>query len=193
MKIFTALYEKSIEWSQHRLANLWLGIVSFTESSFFIVPPDIMLAPMTLAKPQEWFKLATITTVTSVLGGLFGYLIGYLLITEILPLLEQWGQLPKYEQAKQWFADYGILSILIASFTPVPYKIFTVAAGALSMNLPLFIIMSLIGRGLRYGLICWLVKSFGKKIVNRVYKYLDIIGWGIFAIILIYILIHLTT
>ena len=193
MKIFTALYEKSLVWSQHRAANVWLGIVSFTESCIFIIPPDIMLAPMTLAKPQEWLKLGLITTITSVLGGLFGYVIGYLLIAEILPFLEQWGQLDKYNQAKEQFALYGITIILIASFTPIPYKIFTIAAGALSMNIPLFIIMSLIGRGARYLLICWLVKQFGNKIINHIHKYLDWIGWLIVIFVVIYISIRYIT
>lgn len=187
MKIFSTLYEKSLLWSQHRLANVWLGIVSFTESSVFILPPDFMLAPMTLAKPQQWLRLTIITTITSVLGGVFGYLIGLVLINEILPLLQQWGQMEKYQEAKNWFLSYGVLSILVASFTPIPYKIFTIAAGALSMNLPLFILMSLIGRGTRYGLICWLIKQFGNKIINYIHKYMDWIGWSVVILIAIYI------
>lgn len=186
MKIFTSLYERSLVWSEHRLANLWLGIVSFTESCIFIIPPDIMLAPMTLAKPKEWLKFAGITTITSLLGGSVGYLLGYWLMRDILPLLDTWGQMEKYEQAKTWFTAYGIVSLLVASFTPIPYKIFAIVTGALSMNFPLFVVFSFIGRGSRYGLIAWLVKQYGQKIINHVHRYLEHIGWGFVVLVALY-------
>jgi len=114
MGIFSAIYEKVMGWSRHRLATYWLALVSFTESSFFLIPPDVMLAPMTLAKPHKAWFYAGLTTLMSVLGGLLGYLIGLFAIDAILPWLSDLGYMPKYELAQAWFEKWGFWAILMA-------------------------------------------------------------------------------
>jgi len=128
MKIFSKLYDRVLSWSVHPHATRYLGVVSFTESSFFPIPPDVLLAPMTLAQPKRWVYLAALTTVTSVLGGLFGYVIGQVAIDAVMPWLQKVGYVGHFETAQRWFADYGFWAIFAAGFTPIPYKVFTVAA-----------------------------------------------------------------
>jgi membrane protein YqaA with SNARE-associated domain len=159
MAIFTALYDRCMTWARHRHAAWYLGGLSFAESSFFPVPPDVMLAPMSMARPERATMYALLTTLASVVGGLFGYLIGYFAFEAIAPWLERAGHMPAYLKGKAWFEEWGFWAILIAGFSPIPYKVFTIAAGSLAMNLPLFVIGSLIGRGGRFflvaGLLAW--------------------------------------
>jgi membrane protein YqaA with SNARE-associated domain len=130
MKIFSPLYDRALHWSRHPHAERYLAGVSFAESSFFPIPPDVLLAPMTLARPERWWRLAALTTVTSVLGGLLGYLIGYVAIEAVTPLLHRVGYWEHFETAHDWFERYGFWAIFAAGFTPIPYKVFTIAAGA---------------------------------------------------------------
>ena len=177
-------------WSLHRHAPWYLGIVSFTESSFFVIPPDVMLAPMALAKPEKAWRYALITTVLSVLGGILGYLIGYLAFDWVAPILTDLGQWHHYETAQSWFADMGFWAVLLAGFTPIPYKIFTIAAGALFMPMLPFIAASLLGRGARFFLVAGLMKFGGAKMDDLMRKYLDKVGWLLaLAVIGLYFLI----
>jgi len=150
-------------------------------------PPDVMLAPMTLANPDRWWRLALLTTVASVLGGLLGYCIGYFGIDAVTPYLEKWGYIDSLERARSWFAEYGFWAIFIAGFSPIPYKVFTIAAGAVGMLLPLFVFASLVGRGARYLLVAGLVRAGGPKLEQNLRKHVDRLG--IAATILIVILI----
>jgi len=183
MKIFSGLYHKVMAWSRHRLATYWLALVSFTESSFFIIPPDVMLAPMTLAKPHKAWFYAGLTTVMSVLGGLLGYLIGLYAIDFILPWLTDLGYMPKYELAQAWFEKWGFWAILMAGFTPIPYKVFTVAAGAASMALIPFIFGSIVGRGLRFFLVAGLMRWGGADLEKQLSLWVDRLGWAMVVII----------
>ena len=142
MRLFSRLYERVLDWSRHRHATRYLCALSFAESSFFPIPPDVMLAPMTLARPERGWRLAMLTTVASVAGGLLGYLIGWLAIDAVTPWLVSLGYLDVYERARSWFDEWGVWAIFVAGFTPIPYKIFTIAAGALTMFLPGFVIGS---------------------------------------------------
>ncbi len=177
MKIFGPLYERVLGWSRHRHAPWYLGGLSFAESSFFPIPPDVMLAPMALARPERWVFLATLTTLASVLGGLFGYLIGWLAIDLIEPYIHAWGYGEAYATARAWFADWGFLAVLVAGFSPIPYKIFTITAGALTMNLPLFLAASFAGRGGRFYLVAWLVAKAGPGMEPVLRRYVEWLGW----------------
>lgn len=177
MKLFSSLYAKSMQWARHKYATYWLALVSFTESSFFLIPPDVMLAPMSLAKPNKAWFYALVTTVASVLGGLLGYLIGSFAFEMIEPLIHSMGYWHKFELAQQWFTDYGFWAILLAGFTPIPYKVFTIASGVAGMLLLPFILGSLIGRGGRFFLVASLMYWGGQALEQRLHKMVDVLGW----------------
>lgn len=189
MAIFANLYDRVLSWSRHPHAERYLGIVSFTESSFFPIPPDVLLAPMTLARPPRWLRLAALTTFTSVLGGLLGYLIGQIAIDAVLPWLTQIGYLEHFRTAESWFAEYGFWAIFAAGFTPIPYKVFTIAAGAASMGLLPFVLGSFIGRGARFFLVAALVRFGGAPIEQHLRRYIDIIGWTALGLIVVILLL----
>jgi membrane protein YqaA with SNARE-associated domain len=189
MKIFSRLYERAITWSRHPHAERYLAAVSFTESSFFPVPPDVLLAPMTLAQPGRWLRLAAVTTVASVLGGLLGYLIGYTALEAVTPLLHRIGYWTYFETAHEWFERYGFWAIFAAGFTPIPYKVFTVAAGAAHMALLPFALGSLVGRGARYLLVAGLVRWGGAPIEHHIRRYIDRIGWATLVAVIVALLL----
>lgn len=167
-----------MRWAQHRHAPWYLGALSFAESSFFPIPPDVMLAPMTLARPQLAWHYALLTTITSVLGGLLGYVIGLFLFELIEPLLHELGYWGTYQEAVAWFTEWGFWAIFLAGFSPIPYKIFTIAAGTMSMSLPLFVLASLIGRGARFMLVAGLMRWGGVRMENLLRIHIERIGWA---------------
>lgn len=185
MKIFSALYDRALAWSRHPHAERYLAAVSFTESAFFPIPPDVLLAPMTLAHPPRWLRLVALTTIASVLGGLFGYVIGYLAIEAVTPLLQRVGYWGYFLTAQDWFARYGFWAIFTAGFTPIPYKVFTVAAGAAHMALLPFIAGSVIGRGGRFFLVAALVRFGGAPIERHIRRYIDGLGWATLVLLVI--------
>lgn len=185
MRLFGRLYDGMMQASRHRHANWYLGTISAAESSFFPIPPDVMLAPMTLARPREWAFLAALTTAASVVGGMFGYLIGHFLLDAALPLIERLGYLSAYQQASDWFGRYGFWAVFAAGFTPVPYKVFTISAGAAQMALLPFLLGSLIGRGGRFFLVAGLVRALGPRIEPRLRQYVDTIGWTVLGVLAI--------
>ncbi len=177
MRIFSSLYEKVMSWVVHRHAQWYLVGLSFTESSFFPIPPDVMLAPMALATPKRALYLAGITTLASVAGGILGYLIGAYAFDVITPVLQSAGYWERYLKAQEWFVEWGVYAIFIAGFSPIPYKVFTIAAGALSMAFLPFVLASLVGRGLRFYLVASLMMWGGEKMEALLRKYVDILGW----------------
>ena len=185
MKIFSALYDRVLRWSAHPHAPRYLGGLSFAESSFFPIPPDVMLAPMTLAKPEKAHDYAALTTIASVLGGVLGWLIGFFAIEMVEPLIEQIGYMDKYQRVVEWFAEWGFWAILIAGFSPIPYKLFTIAGGALGIGLLPFILASFIGRGARFYLVAFAVAWGGPKVESHLREYVDRIGWISVLLILI--------
>lgn len=187
MKVFTYLYDKTLGWSKHKHAPKYLAGMSFAESSFFPIPPDVMLMPMALAKPEKAMWFAMITTVFSLLGGLFGYFIGYALLDVVLPILESLNYITKYEKAVGFFEEYGFWIVFIAGFSPIPYKLVTIAAGASAMALLPFIIASFIGRGARFFLVAYLMKVGGEKYEPKIRQSVDMIGYGLIVLILGYI------
>ena len=182
MRLFSPLYARAMHWARHRHAPVYLGTMSFAESSFFPVPPDVMLAPMCLARPERAWRFALLTTVTSVAGGLAGYAIGYFAFEALAPWLQTTKYWASYQTAVQWFSDYGFWAVFIAGFSPIPYKVFTIAAGALSMALLPFTLASIIGRGARFYLVAGLMKWGGERMEAALHRYVDRIGWATVAL-----------
>ncbi|MDX1605785.1 MAG: VTT domain-containing protein [Candidatus Competibacterales bacterium] len=167
-----------MRWVQHRHAPWYLGALSFAESSFFPIPPDVMLAPMSLARPQRAWHYALLTTVTSVLGGLLGYLIGLFLFELATPWLHSLGYWDSYLRAVAWFDVWGFWAIFLAGFSPIPYKIFTITAGAIAMAVPVFVLASFIGRGARFLLVAALMRWGGMRMEAMLRTHIERIGWA---------------
>ena len=178
MKIFSVLYERAMRWAAHRHAPRYLAGLSFAESSFFPIPPDVMLAPMTLARPDRGWLYAAITTAASVAGGVLGYLIGWLAIEALEPWMVRMGYDEAYLLARDWFDRWGFWAVLAAGFSPIPYKVFTIAAGAMLMFLPGFVLASLLGRGARFFLVAGLIVWGGAPMERAIRRHVDTLGWG---------------
>ena len=191
------LYKKCLELAKHKSSNFYLGLVSFIESSFFPIPPDAMIIPMVIAKKKEYLKIFLIASIFSVLGGIFGYLIGYLFFDLAMYVIEFYGYQDKVENLKltmsQGSGFLAWLSILfLAGFTPLPYKAFTISSGLIAFNLPIFIIVSLISRSLRFFIVAFLSYKFGELFTEFMEKHgskwFTIIG---IIIVIIFIIIYL--
>ncbi len=195
MKIFEPIYTTILGWAKHKHAERYLAGVSFAESSFFPIPVDVMLAPMVLADKDKAWRLAAITTVMSVLGGIFGYIIGYFFFEAYGDqILNYFNAYDTFELIKSKYAAHGILIILLAGFTPIPYKIFTIASGVLGIAFLPFVLLSLIGRGGRFFLVAGLVRLGGDKLEETIHKQVELLGWGTLALVAIggtaYYLLH---
>ncbi|MCZ6808696.1 MAG: DedA family protein [Proteobacteria bacterium] len=177
MRLFAPLYDRVLSWAGHRHAERYLGVLSFAESSFFPIPPDVMLAPMCLAQRARAWRFATVTTVTSLAGGIAGYAIGYYLLEAIEPWLHEMGYWPAYLNGRQWFDEWGVWAVFVAGFSPIPYKIFTISAGAAVLNFPGFVIASAISRGARFFLVAGLIVAGGQRMADVLPKYVERIGW----------------
>jgi len=182
VKLFGTLYDRVMDWARHRHAVRYLSAVSFAESSFFPVPVAIMLLPMALADiPKDW-KLAGITTFWSVLGGILGYIVGVSAFELVEPMLAHYAE--PLAKAKTWFGQYGAWVVLMAGFSPIPYKVFTLTAGALGLAFIPFVIASIIGRASQFYLIAALVTWLGPGMEPLVKKYVEWIGWAVVALIM---------
>ena len=195
--MFQTLYKKCLELAAHKSSNFYLGLVSFIESSFFPIPPDVMIIPMVIAKKKEFIKIFLIASIFSVLGGIFGYLIGYLFFDLAMFVIEFYGYENKVENLKLSMSEgsgfLAWLSILfLAGFTPLPYKAFTISSGLIAFNLPVFIVVSLISRSLRFFIVAYLSYKFGDLFTEYMNKYgskwFTIIG---IIIVIIFIFIYL--
>ena len=174
--MFQTLYKKCLELAAHKSSNFYLGLVSFIESSFFPIPPDAMIIPMVIAKKKEYLKIFLIASIFSVLGGILGYLIGYLFFDLAMHVIEFYGYQNKVENLKlsmsQGSGFLAWLSILfLAGFTPLPYKAFTISSGLIAFNLPIFIIVSLISRSLRFFIVAYLSYKFGELFTEFMEKH----------------------
>ena len=183
MKLFGPLYDRVLSWSRHPYAERYLAALSFAESSFFPIPPDVMLAPMCLADPPRTWRFAAITTVMSVLGGIAGYAIGYLLFESIEPWLRTSHYWDAYLQSREWFDTYGVWVVFVAGFSPIPYKIFTIAAGVAALNPVPFLIASIVGRGSRFFLVAGLIRAGGPRMEESLRKHVERVGWGVVVIV----------
>ncbi len=173
-----------MSWAQHRHAPYYLFGLSFAESSFFPIPPDVMLAPMALAKPQQAWNYAALTTIASVLGGILGYLIGAIAFNLVHPYIIHFGYEAYYQEIQIWFKTWGFWLMFFAGFAPIPYKLFTVAAGAMNIALLPFILGSTIGRGGRFFLVTLVMRWGGERIEKVVARYIERIGWFVVILLL---------
>ena len=173
--MFKALYLKTINLAGHKSSKFFLGIMSFIESFVFPIPPDVLIIPMTIAKKQDWSRIALIATIGSVLGACLGYFIGYVFFNEIgIKIFELYGvnnaSFLKDKMSSEGGTIAWITLLAIAGFSPIPFKLLTITSGFLHFNLFYFIIVSLITRGLRFFLIAFLIGNFGsamKKIIEK--------------------------
>ncbi|PWW35290.1 membrane protein YqaA with SNARE-associated domain [Idiomarina loihiensis] len=186
MKLFSALYDKVLSWTQHPRADIILGLLSFAESVIFPIPPDVMLAPMAMTQPKRAWRLAFLTTVTSVAGGILGYFLGYWAYESlVLPAVEALGYESKLLTVQGWFADWGVWIVFIAGFSPIPYKLFTVTAGVMQIAFFPFVIASAISRGMRFYLVAWLLRTGGPEMGVKLREYVDRIGWTLVILVII--------
>jgi len=164
--MFKTLYKKCLDLAAHKSSNFFLGVVSFVESSFFPIPPDAMIIPMVIANKKNYLKIFLIASIFSVLGGVFGYMLGAIFLDTAMNIIEFYGYEKKVISIKNNLSQgegfLAWLSILfLAGFTPLPYKAFTIASGLIGFNILVFIIVSLISRSLRFFLISYLSYRFG--------------------------------
>jgi len=184
MKIFSALYDWTLKWAKHKFAPYILTFVSFTESVIFPIPPDVLLAPMVLSKPERAWRLASLTTIASVVGGVCGYILGFLMFEPwIQPIIIELGYQERFDRVLAWFVEYGVWVVFIAGFSPIPYKLFTVSAGLLHMAFLPFLLASAVGRGMRFFLVAGLIKWGGEAMENKLRQWVDKIGWALVIII----------
>ena len=184
MKNIKKLYDWTIIKSKHPKAVWFLSLVSFSESSFFPIPPDIILIPMIIAKRTRAWFYAFVCTISSVLGGLFGYCIGYFFYNSICKIiLEYYGLTNQFIIFEEYYLKYGILIVIGAGITPFPYKFITIASGVFGLNVFLFTVVSFFSRGLRFYLLSFLLKFFGEKIEKLIDKYFNILAILFFVLL----------
>ncbi|MEW8681509.1 MAG: YqaA family protein [Candidatus Thiodiazotropha endolucinida] len=190
MPLFSSLYARTMQWSRHPHAPAYLAGLSFAESSFFPIPPDVMLAPMSMAQPNQAWFFAGLTTLASVIGGMLGYLIGVYAFDLVQPWLHSLGYWDGYLNTKAWFGEWGFWAIFLAGFSPIPYKIFTITAGVIGMAFLPFVVASIIGRGARFFLVAALMAWGGARMEKVLHRYVDRLGWILviaFLVLIIYL------
>jgi membrane protein YqaA with SNARE-associated domain len=180
------LYDRVLRLAASPLAPLWLAAIAFAESSFFPVPPDVLLVPMSLARPDRAFRYAAICTAASVIGGIVGYLIGFALFDVMArPLLQFYHYEPAFNAFQERFREYGVYIILIKGLTPIPYKIVAIAAGAARLDILIFIAASILTRGVRFFVIALLLRQFGEPVRMFIEKRLGLVllATAVFAVL----------
>ena len=194
-----SIYDKTLKLAAHKSANFYLSIVSFIESSFFPIPPDVMIIPMSLAKKEEYLKIFIIATIFSSLGGLFGYFIGSLFTDKAIIIMEFYGyeeqvlQLKNQLNSKSGAYSLWLGTLFLAGFTPLPFKIFTITSGIISFNIFTFFVICLISRGLRFFIVAYFSVKFGKPFVSFLEKkggmWFSVVGILIIILVLLVYLI----
>lgn len=166
----------SLKHTEGKHPEIWLSAISFSEASFFLIPPDIFLISILLSnKAKRWFYYSGLTTIFSVLGGIFGYAIGFFFFDTFgKSIISFYGLESQFFQIKIAFESTAFWTVFVAGFTPIPYKIFTIAGGLFGINFPVFVFASFASRGLRFVSIGLLLKFFGKKIASVLYEYFNI-------------------
>lgn len=193
MKLFASIYDRCMTAAAHKRAPTILSVLSFAESSFFPIPPDVMLAPMAMRLPNKAFWFAFLTTLFSVLGGIAGYAIGYFAFDLIADWLQTTKYWDSYLHAREWFTQWGVWVIFIAGFSPIPYKLFTITAGVMIQPLLPFIVASFVGRGSRFFLVAGIIKFAGPRIEPMLLKYIEWLGWlfvFILAVVIVWVSAH---
>lgn len=173
--MFRALYDWTLRLAQHRHADRYMAAVSFAESSFFPIPPDVMLVPMMLARREQAYRIALICTVASVLGGILGYAIGYFL-SDLAHRVLEFFRAGAFEDFRAAYNTYGAALILVKGLTPIPFKLVTIASGLAKFNFALFVLTATITRAFRFFLIAFLLKKYGAPVQEFIEKRLTMIG-----------------
>ena len=185
MNLLRSLYNWTLKQAEHKYSSWILSIVSFSESSFFPIPPDVLLIPMIIAKRTKAWTYALICTLSSVIGGVAGYAIGFFLFNSIGILIVEFYHLSNsFNTFENYYKEYGILIVLGAGFTPFPFKFITIASGVFSLNIFLFILTAFVARGLRFYLLACLLFIFGEKIKILIDKYFNILAVLFFILLL---------
>ena len=175
--LIRSLYDWTIALSRTRFASWLLGIVAFVESSFFPIPPDVMLIPMVIADRTRWWRHALVCTVGSVLGALLGYAIG-MFFFEVIgePILAFYGKDAAFaDMAESYNSEWGLLAVLAGAVTFLPYKVFTIFSGVTGLNLAMFMAVSVVGRGFRFFAVAWLVSRFGEPVQEFIERRLTLV------------------
>ena len=182
--MFRALYDWTLRLAGHRHAIRSMAVISFCESSFFPIPPDVMVVPMILARREQAYWIAAVCTVTSVLGGMLGYAIGMFLYDSVGQwLVRFYGMGEGIEQFREQFRTWGTEIILIKGLTPIPFKLVTIASGIAAFSFPAFVAASVVTRGARFFLIAWLLKRYGAPMQAFIERRLTLVGWVALALI----------
>ncbi len=179
------LYDWTLSLAQGRYALWALAAIAFVESSFFPIPPDILMIPLILAQPKRAFWIATVCTVASVLGGLLGYYIGWGLFETVgKPILDFYGKAAAFDSFAERFNQYGAWAVLIAGVTPFPFKVVTIASGATGLSLPIFILSAIVARALRFFLVAALLWKYGAPIRDFIERRLGLV-FTVFCVLLV--------
>ncbi len=193
MRVFRRLYDWVLSWSDSRYAVPILGLLSFAEASFFPIPPDVLLMALALSRPQRSFRYACIASLGSVLGGILGFCLGWALWDIISPYF--FSYIPGvsaagFEQVRALFAQYGFWVIFAAGFTPIPYKIFTIAAGVFQIHFLIFLVASIIGRSLRFFLVAAILYLFADRAREFIDKYFNLLSFLLLIIIALGVVLY---
>ncbi len=189
--LFLRSYDAIMSWAKSKYAVSILSIVSFVESFIFPIPPDLLLIPLSISNPKKAYYFAMLTTIFSVLGGVIGYLVGIYLADLFLSTLGWMFDEKSVETAIKWMAEWGVMVVLISGFSPIPYKIFTVASGVTGLTFIPFLIASFLGRGMRFFLIGFVISKGGDNLEKKLRRYSEVIGWTGLSIISVYFFISL--
>lgn len=182
--MFRKLYDWMLRMAGHRHAVRYMAAVSFAESSFFPIPPDVMVVPMILARREQAYRIAAVCTIASVLGGVLGYAIGYFLYDSVgLFLINLYGAHDATSEFQLWYDRWGAAVILIKGFTPIPFKIVTIASGFFKYNFALFVLLAALTRGARFFLIAWLLTRWGAPMQDFIERRMNLVGWTFLALL----------
>lgn len=184
MRLFAPLYDWTLRWAGHPRAPGALGTLSFIESVIFPIPTDVLLAPMVLAQPPKWLYYGTIATVFSVLGGVFGYLLGAWAFDWASPWIPAGNGAQTFAEVQRLFQEWGVWFVFVAAFTPIPYKVFTLSAGFMSLALIPFIIASAAGRAARFFLVAGIVRWIGARYESQLRRHVEFIGWTVVILLI---------
>ncbi|PIR45081.1 MAG: cytochrome B [Candidatus Vogelbacteria bacterium CG10_big_fil_rev_8_21_14_0_10_51_16] len=195
MLLLNKLRDRLVSWvtryADHEHGERYLAIVSFIEAIFFPIPPDPLILPLATKQPMRWRQIALTTALASVLGGVIGYGIGAVAFGALgAPLLEWYGKTEAFEALGVAFNDNVFITIFLAGFTPIPFKVFTLAAGFFHVNFLLFVVAALISRGLRFAIVAWVGARYGELIGSLLYKYFNMATALTAVLVLAYLLLH---
>ena len=182
--MFRALYDWTFRLAAHRHAIRSMAVISFCESSFFPIPPDVMVVPMILARRDQASRIAAVCTLSSVAGAMLGYGIGYFLYDSLGRwLMQVYGMQGGIEDFRRWYSEWGAAIILIKGLTPIPFKLVTIASGFAEFSFPIFLVTALITRGARFYAIAWLLRRYGAPMQEFIERRVTLVGWFLIALL----------